>query len=58
MCGFIVKCELLLMCFHLLTCIVFLENKIVSLADGVWHSGLDCIDRFVAVYNLGSESAS
>ena len=46
------------MWFHLLTSIVVLENKIVSLADGTRQSVLDCIDRFVAVFNLGGQSAS
>ena len=46
------------MWFHLLTSIVVFENKIVSLADGAWQSVLDCIDRFVAVFNLGGQSAS
>ena len=58
MCGFIVKCGLLLLWFHLLTSIIVLENKIVSLAGGTWQSVLDCIDRFVAVFNLGDQSAS
>ena len=43
---------------HLLTSIVFLENKIVSLADGAWQSVLDRIDRFVVVFNLDGQSAS
>ena len=47
----IVKCGLLLMWFHLLTSIDVIEAKIV--ADGAWQSVLDCIDRFVAVFNLG-----
>ena len=58
MCGFIVKCGLLLMWFHLLTSIYVFENKIVSLANGVWQSVLDCTDRFVAVFNLSDQSAS
>ena len=45
------------MWFHLLTSIVVVENKLVSLADGAWQSVLDCIDRFVAVFNLGGQSA-
>ena len=44
--------------FHLLTSIVVLENKIVSLADGAWQGVLDCIDKFVALFNLGGQSAS
>ena len=44
--------------FHLLTSIVVLENKIVSLSDGAWQSVLDCTDRFVAVFNLGDQNAS
>ena len=44
------------MWFHLLTSIVVLENKIVSVADGVWKSVLNCIDRFVAVFNLAGQS--
>ena len=43
---------------HLLTSIVVLENKIVSLADGAWQRVLDLIDRFVAVFNLDGQSAS
>ena len=54
----IVKCGLLFMWFHLLTSIIVIENKIVSLADDAWQSVLDCIDRFVAVFNLGGQSAS
>ena len=54
----IVKCGLLLMWFHLLTSIVVLENKILSLGDGAWQSVLDCIDRLVAVFNLDGQSAS
>ena len=46
------------MWFHLLTSIVVLENKIVSLADGAWQSVLNCTERFVAVFNLGDQSAS
>ena len=46
------------MWFHLLTSIIVLENKIVSLADGAWQSVLNYIDRFVAVFNLGGQSAS
>ena len=46
------------MWFNLVTSIVALENKIVSLADGAWQSVLDCIGRFVAVFNLGGQSAS
>ena len=46
------------MWFHLLTSVVVLEVKIVSLADEVWQCVLDCTDRFVAVFNLGGESAS
>ena len=52
----ILKCGLLLMWFHLLTCIDVLEAKIVSLADGAWQSVLDCIDRFAA-FNLDGQSA-
>ena len=26
--------------------------------DGAWQNVLDCIDRFVAVFNLGGQSAS
>ena len=46
------------MWFPLLTSKGVLENKIVSLADGAWQSVLDCIDRFVAVFNRGIQSAS
>ena len=46
------------MWFHLLTSIDVIENKIVSLADGAWQRVLDCIDRFVAVFNLGGQNAS
>ena len=46
------------MWFHLLTSIVVLENKIVSLADEAWQSVLDCVDRFVAVFILGGQNAS
>ena len=46
------------MWFHLLTSIVVLENKIVSLADRAWQSVLDCTGRFVAVFYLGCQSAS
>ena len=53
-----VKCGLLLMWFHLLTSINVFEAKIVLLADGAWQSVLDCIDRFVAVFNLGDQSIS
>ena len=49
----VVKCGLLLMWFHLLTSIVVLENKIFSLVEGAWQSVLDCVDRFVAGFNLG-----
>ena len=56
--GIIVKCGLLFMWLHLLTSIVVLENKIVSLADVAWQSVLDCTDRFVAVFYLGGQSAS
>ena len=45
------------MWFNLLTSMVVLENKVVSLADGAWQSVSDCIDRFVAVFNLGGQSA-
>ena len=38
--------------------IVVFEIKIVSLADEAWQSVLDCTDRFVAVFNLGGQSAS
>ena len=47
----IVTCGLLLMWFHLLTSIDFLEAKIVP-------CDLDSIDRFVAVFNLDGQSAS
>ena len=43
---------------HLLTSIVVLKNKIVLLTDGSWRSVLDCIDRFVAMFNLGGQSAA
>ena len=46
------------MWFHLLTSIVVLKIKIVSLAEEAWQSVLDCIDRFVAEFNLGGQSAS
>ena len=46
------------MWFRLLTSIVVLENKIVALADGAWQCILDCIDRFVALFTLGGQSAS
>ena len=43
---------------HLLTIIGVVLNKIVLLANGAWQSVLDCIDRFVAVFNLGGQSGS
>ena len=49
---------ILLMWFHLLTSIVVLENKIVPLVEGALQSVLDCIGRFVAVFNLCGQNAS
>ena len=46
------------MWFHLLTNIVVLENKLLSLADGAWQSVLNCTDTCVAVFNLGGQRAS
>ena len=46
------------MWFVLLGCIYVLVNKSPHVADGAWQSILDCIDRFVTVFNLGGQSAS
>ena len=56
---FIVNCELLIIWFLLLASIDVLVNKSSNIiADWAWQSVLDCVDRFVVVFNLGDRSAS
>ena len=45
------------MWFLLWTSIDVLDNN-RNVTDGAWQSVLDCIDKFVAVVNLGGQSAS
>ena len=53
--AIIVNCGLLLIWFLLLASVDVHINKSV---DWAWQNVLDCVDRFVAVFNLGGRSAS